>query len=216
MKQHLEKWEDMSNYVVHFTKGGNGESGYNTMMSIYSSCVLTPDKKFGIGKSKAPAETEQRSVCFSEIPAGQWQRLEERRETKYGLAFTKQYILSRGGGPIWYAWKDTPHWQVLQDMMTSAAGDVNAPIWKLTAMIDAPGNYGDFHYNFDWEREWRHTGRMTFEPEDVAFLLIPQELHSYARSFFEDVKRENEGPAYLCPYVDPAWSKEKILKEIKK
>lgn len=88
MRQHTEKWEDMSNYLVHFTKGSNGVSGYDAMMSIYGDGVLWPGQKFGIGKNKAPAGTQQEAVCFSEIPAGQWQRLEERRGTKYGLAFS--------------------------------------------------------------------------------------------------------------------------------
>lgn len=216
MRQHPEKWEDMSNYLVHFTKGSNGVSGYDAMMSIYANCVLWPGRQFGIGKSRAPAGTQQEAVCFSGIPAGQWQRLEERRGTKYGLAFSKEYILSLGGGPVWYAWKDTPHWQTLQDMMAAADGDADAPIWKFTAMIDAPGVYGNSEYFFEWEREWRHIGAMSFTPEDVAFLLIPEALHTAAQSFFEDAYRENIGPAYFCPYIDPSWSKEKIINELKK
>lgn len=215
MRLHPENWDDMSNYLVHFTKAGDGKSDYDTMMSIYYSCVLKPKQRFGIGKQKAPAQTQQEAVCFSEIPAGQWQRLLERRGTKYGLAFTKEFILSRGGGPIWYAWKDTPHWQTLQDMMSSAAGDAAAPIWRLTAMIDAPGKYGPREYAFDWEREWRHLGPMKFTPEDVAFLLIPENLHTAARSFFEDAYNDNLGPAYFCPYVDPSWSKDKIIRVLK-
>ena len=78
-------------------------------------------------------------------------------------------------------------------------------------MIDAPGVYDRREYLFDWEREWRHIGSMSFEPEDVAFLLIPEELHSKARSFFEGAYRDNLGPAYLCPYVDPSWDRGKIM-----
>ncbi len=204
----------MSNYVVHLTKGGDGQDDYRAMMGILSSGGLEAKSRFGIGKAKAPIATPQEAVCFSEIPAGQWHRLEERRGTKYGVAFTKEFVLSRGGAPIWYAWKDTEHWQVLQRMMDSAAGDEDSPIWKLTPMIDAPGDYGFSQYFFDWEREWRHIGTMRFDPEDVAFLLIPEDLHSAARSFFQDALEENLGPAYFCPYVDPSWSKERILHEL--
>jgi hypothetical protein len=216
MKPHPDKWDDMSNYVVHFTKGDRATNGYETMMSIYGSCELKAGGRFGIGKDKAPAKTRQEAVCFSEIPPGQWQRLAERREAKYGIAFTKRFICSRGGGPIWYVWKGTPHWQTLQDMMTSAARDADALIWKLAPMIDAPGDYGQTQYYFDWEREWRHVGSMAFSTDDVAFLLIPEELHSAARSFFENARYENLGPAYLCPYVDPSWSRERIINELKR
>ena len=50
-----------------------------------------------------------------------------------------------------------------------------------------------------------------FRPEDVSFLLIPEELHAAARHFFEGHLRENTGPAYLCTYVDPMWDRERIL-----
>ena len=216
MRRHPDSWDDMSNYVVHFTKGGDREDDYGTMISIYAGCVLKAKRRFGIGKDKTHAKIQQGAVCFSEIPAGQWQRIEERRGTKYGLAFTKEFILSRGGGPIWYAWKDTPHWRTLQDMMASAERDADAPIWRLTPMIDAPGEYGNHKYLFDWEREWRHIGDMPFEPEDVAFLLIPEKLHEAARDFFENALHENLGPSYFCPYVDPSWSRERITRELSK
>ena len=101
-------------------------------------------------------------------------------------------------------------------MMESALEDADAPIWRIAPLIDAPGFYGLREYAFDWEREWRHIGPMSFDPEDVAFLLIPEALHKAARGFFQDALRENLGPAYLCPYVDPSWSKEKIIRELKK
>jgi len=204
----------MSNYVVHFTKTEDGSDDYKSIMSIYFSRHLEPKRPFGIGKSKAPEDSEQRAVCFSEIPPGQWQRLIERRGTKYGLAFTKDFIISRGGGPIWYAWKETPHWQRLQELMDSALGDSSAPIWRLTPMIDAPGQYSKHKYIFDWEREWRHVGRLSFSVENVAFLMIPEELHGQAHSFFEDAYRENLGPSYFCPYVDPSWNRERILEAL--
>lgn len=204
----------MSNYVVHFTSGGPEVDDCSTMMCIYSSRQLIPGHRYGIGRSYAPLSSEQRAVCFSEIPPGQWNRLVERRGTKYGLAFSKQFIISQGGGPIWYAWKDTPHWQALQTMMDDASSDPDALVWRITPMIDAPGTYRGQDYEFEWEREWRHVGPLSFEPEDVAFLLIPEELHSAARGFFEDAYHENLGPAYFCPYVDLSWNRERIIEAL--
>ena len=100
--------------------------------------------------------------------------------------------------------------------MELAGGNSDNPIWKLTALIDAPGKYGNQQFYFDWEREWRHVGPMSFNTENVAFLLIPEKLHSAARSFFEDAYRENIGPAYFCPYLDPSWSKEKVIMELRR
>jgi hypothetical protein len=216
MKYHPDHWNDMSNFAVHFTKATKDENDYSSMMHIYSQQRLFAERRFGIGRDMAPQESEQRSVCFSEIPPGHWDRLVERRRTKYGLAFTKDFIRSRGGNPVWYAWKDSPVQEALKLIMSQAIGDPSAPIWKLTPFIDAPGSYGSTDYRFDWEREWRHLGSLPFEPEDVAFLLIPEALHGAAYKFFENAKAENLGPGYFCRYVDPLWSRDRILETLKK
>ena len=82
-------------------------------------------------------------------------------------------------------------------------------------MIDRPGTYGHSTYQFDWEREWRHRGNLGFESSDVAFLLIPEGLHSTARAFFLKAEQENIGPAYFCPYIDPSWERDRILGALK-
>lgn len=180
-------------------------------MEILSGGRLKTQRKFGLARDRAPEGASQEAVCFSEIPPGQWRRLEERRETKYGIGFTKEFILSKGGAPIWYAWKDTAHWRALQAMMSQSAGDNSAPIWRLTPMIDAPGIYRSAPYIFDWEREWRHIGHFDFEPADVAFLLIPEHLHESAHGFFENARDENLCPAYFCTYIDPSWDRDRIV-----
>lgn len=209
-------WEDMSNYVVHFTRGGHSEDDYKNIMGIYWDRKLKPKCPFGIGKTKCPEPKSQYAVCFSEIPPGQWGRLKDRRETKYGIGFSKEFVVSQGGGPIWYVWKDTMPWNVLQNMMDKEISNPEADIWGITPFIDAPGKYTSGPYFFDWEREWRHVGSFSFEPDNASFLLIPEKLHSAARAFFEDVRHDNIGPAYLCPYIDPAWEREEILKALDK
>jgi len=196
--------------------GGTGQDDYRSILGIYWDRLLKPKRPFGIGKGKCPNRGSQFAVCFSEIPPGRWARLGEKRETKYGIGFTKEFVLHRGGGPIWYVWKDTPHWRVLQQIMVKEAGNPAAEIWKLTPLIDAPGVYTSGPYFFEWEREWRHIGPFAFEPEDVAFLLIPEGLHRAATTVFERVRYENTGPSYLCPYVDPTWGRTRILSALRK
>jgi len=222
------EWADMSDYIVHFTKVIPGEekvrtgfgiqldADYESMISILGDGVIQAKNAFGVGYKAAPDAEKQKTACFSEIPPGHWKRLVERRGTKYGIGFRKQFLVEHGGGPIWYAYKDTPHLETLRRMMKAASGDPDAGIWDLTPFIDAPGDYpvarGDTRtYRFEWEREWRHIGRFAFEPEDVAFLLIPEGLHAAAYAFFSNAESENLGPAYFCPYVDPSWERERIL-----
>ena len=211
MHEYPSTWADISEYVVHFTKGVDGEDDYRNMLSIYWDHVLKPKNPFGIGKKRCPDPESQFAVCFSEVPPGEWARLKNRRETKYGIGFHKSFVVSRGAGPIWYVWKGSPHWRVLQDMMARDSSNPTADIWKITPFIDAPGKYGHKKYFFEWEREWRHLGKFVFEPEDATFLLIPEELHPAAMAFFENCLYEHAGPSYLCPYVDPTWDRERIV-----
>jgi hypothetical protein len=222
------EWEDMSDYVVHFTKVTPGEertrtafeieldADYESMLLILGNGVILAKNPFGVAYAAAPDIDTQKCACFSEIPPGHWQRLIDRRRTKYGIAFHKQFIVERGGGPIWYAYKDTPHLDAVRCLMSKAAGDPSAEIWNLTPYIEAPGDYpvprgGTAPRRFEWEREWRHVGNFRFTPENVAFLLIPEELHSKAHGFFSNAQAMNLGPAYFCPYVDPSWERTRIL-----
>lgn len=95
--------------------------------------------------------------------------------------------------------------------MIAGKSDPKAPVWKMTPMIDVPGQYGLTRYEFIWEREWRHVGTFSFKPDDVAFLLIPEELHGNAIKFFKTAYQDHLGPAYFCPIVGPLWSRAKIL-----
>jgi hypothetical protein len=83
-------------------------------------------------------------------------------------------------------------------------------IWDLTPFIDCPGDYPTRPYRFEWEREWRVLGSLSFHEQDAAFLVIPEGLHKAARSFFEDAISENTGPGYLCPYIDPNWTWDQV------
>ena len=54
---------------------------------------------------------------------------------------------------------------------------------------------------FEWEREWRCGGQFSFESEDTAFLLIPEEPHAAARWFFEDCLYEHLGLPICAPLL---------------
>jgi len=221
----------MSNYLVHFAKGNGrahktisstitatraADPGYWTMMSVLSTGRLRPGGAFGIGRKEAPDPARQRAVCFSEIPPGEWLRLSERRRSAYGIGFSKQFISKRGGGPIWYARNGSEQNKALKKLMRMGEGDPDHPVWRITAMIDAPGVYGLTSYEYEWEREWRHIGDLMFEPKDVAFLFIPEELHAQARAFFSYAYHENLGPAYFCPFIDAKWPKARVDEELLK
>ena len=114
---------------------------------------------------------------------------------------------------MWYAPKDGPQAEAIKRLMEIARFQLTVDhehIWSLTPFIDFPGDYPTGPYRFEWEREWRLRGDLHFNERDVAFLVIPERFHSAARSFFEQAIAEYIGPGYLCPYIDPTWSWERV------
>lgn len=135
----------------------------------------------------------------------------ERRGTRYGIGFSKQFILKKGGAPLWYLQRGTPQQKLVAALMKQASSPFDAahPIWELTPFIDFPSGQ-PFQYDFRWEREWRVRGDVRFRVDEVAFLFLPEENHQAALSFFEDQRDQNTGPSYFCPYIDPTWNVEKV------
>ena len=210
------RWRDYSDYLVHFTKPSLESSEYSNMMSICGSGRLRAANPFGIGRH-APASVPQRAVCFSEIPLHELSRLADRRSS-YGIGFSKEFVSSRGGCPVWYVAKDSVNADVLQTMMSEALQNrtsASQRIWELTTFIDFPGDYPTGTYRFEWEREWRVRGSLSFRESNVAFLVIPEILHHTARTFFRNAIDENIGPGYLCPYIDPRWDWDRVIAAFK-
>ncbi|TKT81019.1 hypothetical protein [Aquamicrobium sp. LC103] len=58
-------WEDMSPFVVHFTKKSATGSEYNNSISILASRCLQAQNRFGMGKNYTESPP---CVCFSEVP----------------------------------------------------------------------------------------------------------------------------------------------------
>ena len=212
MARYRTEWHDMSNFVVHFASEQDGQNAYDVVMSILGERNLRAASPFGIARNNAPDLTTQFAVCLSEVPLHLLARLAERRSS-YGLGFTKQFILERGGGPIWYVEYESPSHHAIQDLIDTARSSDNPAsnsIWAVTPFIDAPGDYPNGSYRFEWEREWRHVGDLGFETRDVEFLIVPEELHEAAEGFFYRAWRENIGPAYFCPIIDPYWDLDRV------
>lgn len=151
MKLNDPDWEDMSDYVVHFTKLSPEKTAYENMLSILWTRTIEARNRFGIARKDASAPASQEVVCFSEIPLHMLKRLADKRG-KYGIGFTKKWLVERGGGPILYAYKGTPHWAAFDKLIKRAKKAPNPesePIWQTTPFIDSPGEYGFKNYFFE-------------------------------------------------------------------
>jgi hypothetical protein len=207
MQPYNPEWQDMSDYVVHFTKATPNNTAYDNIMSILWNRVLYANP-FGIARRSAPNIDTQACVCFSEAPLHLLERIAQKRGG-YGIGFTKRFILENGGGPIWYVERGESADKAVRALIRQAIQSPNPiinPIWELTPFIDSRGGT----YQYEWEREWRYLGNLNFTEQDTAFLIIPEEFHESARSFFEQVLEDNSGPSYLCPFIEIGWSQEKV------
>lgn len=207
-------YDDFSDFVMHFTKSTPPQSAYRNQLSICGRCRLIAANPFGIAKSTAPTAAPQKTVCFSEVPLHCLDRIAKRR-SPYAIGFTKQVAKSKGALPVWYVEKDSAQHDSIQQLMAAAldsATPADAPLWKLTPFIDIPGDYPTGPYRFEWEREWRSVGDFTFTESDVAFLVIPEELHLSACEFFREARDEHRGSFYGCPYIDSSWDSEQVAR----
>lgn len=229
----MTEYEDMSPWAVHFTRprepvpfAGPAERGRVTRSELFAAVRALRDDGFfrvtsifydrfvrpthdphGAAGHIPELAERHRSACLSEIPLHLLGRLVETRSS-YGLGFHQEYLLSKGGGRVWY----------LEDHGQSAAA-VKAEVqrrweagvggddafWRVTPFIDFP-KPGEPWQDWRWEREWRVPGGLGFDFDDVAFIFLPERLHERARSFYEERARVGDGPALLCPYIDPTWT----------
>lgn len=202
----------MSEYAVHFTKGRGSVSAYNVSLEILWSGEIKPTGPLGAARNIPVLGESQKSACFSEIPLDLLDRLVTRRSS-YGLGFTQETLIDRGGGRVWYLDKDGPAAAGFQELIRGhmlGGIETSDSIWKVTPFVDYPGEYGDTAYRFEWEREWRVPRGLRFAPDDVAFLFLPEQYHEAARGFFKDALEDGTGPAYLCPYLDPRWPVDRL------
>lgn len=209
----VTKWTDMSDYVVHFTKDYASNNAYDNIIGILANRKIEARNRFGIGRDKAPDPSGQKAVCFSEVPLHLLKRLADKR-SQYGIGFNKNFVIRNSGNPILYAYKDNLPNLAIQQLMEQALATPEAPIWNVTPFVDAPGKYSSGNYFFEWEREWRKVGDLHFAEPEVAFLIIPENLHDAARQFFKTAQEENLGPSYVhCPLIDANWDQARLAKE---
>jgi hypothetical protein len=202
----------MSEYAVHFTKPAPGASAYEVMRKILWEGRINLGAPQGAARGLVRLGDSQRPACFSEIPLDMLARLVDRR-SQYGIGFHQRFLIDSGGARVWYLDKDGRVAAAFQAVVSAAwEGGIQPtdPIWTVTPFVDFPGEYGPTRYRFEWEREWRVPGGLSFRPEDVAFLFIPEGLHEQATTFFEAADRDGTGPAYFVPYIDPSWEMNRI------
>lgn len=155
---------DISGYLVHMTRSAED------LGSIIASGRVEARNRFGLGRSLDAVSEKHESACFTEMPLSELARLRDRGKP-YGIAFKREFVLSQGGQRVWYVDGGLGPHSAIYSMKESAfeRRDWQDKVWAITPFVDECNP--DKHYVFDWEREWRVVGGLSFELEDVALVI---------------------------------------------
>ncbi|QIF04718.1 hypothetical protein [Roseimicrobium sp. ORNL1] len=144
---------DLSESLVHFTKGESEEDAYETLRKILWEQRLVGGSKFIRGG--------HRCVCFSETPLGALSSglvntQGFSRYSPFGILFQKNYIFSIGGRPVIY--QPDSEFSLLPP-------EIQWRHVRLELECTPP-------IDFTWEREWRIPIEvLEFSPAQVIVIL---------------------------------------------
>jgi len=203
----------ISEELTHFVgaKLNDDNSRYHLLLEILRSGCLSNSKEnavlpsgmtqLEINESAKLSENEMyipQMVCFCDIPIEQLS-IHISKYGKFGIAFSKDFIVRNGGIPVHYIPKKAPestsiskgqfydtravdfmnYWQnskgnmkeVMTEIHTFLAYNVFAYVKFFDHFLpdDDPGNYY-------FEREWRVLGNLEFTDANVKRVFVPREF----------------------------------------
>ncbi|HZM66103.1 MAG TPA: abortive infection system antitoxin AbiGi family protein [Nakamurella sp.] len=207
-------WTDMSDYLVHMT--GHGVVGRANLNSILTSGEIRPGMRTGAARNLVEVPNQE-TTSFSEIPMGHLDRLVARKGV-YGVGFSKQALLAKGAAPVWYLPLGTPvasHFSELVRHAMIGGIDPADSIWKCTPFVDYPGVYSTARYEFEWEREWRMPGLLSFDLSEVAIAFASEgEFWELTRRVSWHYLGDPDGGWYPRFMLDPTWDMETLQEKI--
>ena len=149
--------EDISDYLVHFTKGDTDEEAFGRLRTI-----LAEHRLLG---SRENIRGGHCCVCFSEAPLaalehGLLNSSAYSRYSPFGILFTKTHIYSSGGRPAIY--QGYEEYEGLPDTHN----------WRHVTY----NPNGDPAIDFTWEREWRIRADEFRFDGSVAAAVVPNHI----------------------------------------
>ncbi|QDO84495.1 hypothetical protein FM037_16395 [Shewanella psychropiezotolerans] len=160
--------EDMSDFLIHFTKGEDIEAAYQNLRSIIDQSVV-----YG---SNAKIRDGSNCVCFSEAPisslkSGLLNPFFYSPYSPFGIITTKEHIYGQGGRPVIY--------QSEAEFHHLSFGNS----WRHMC-------YEPPAVDFTWEREWRvKTDGYHFHPGNTQ-IIVPDD--SWAQRLIEEHDAEQQ------------------------
>ena len=218
----LARRNDLSTFVVHLTKDGNGKSARDNLVDIVHAGKIEARNAHGHGiynysnRPRFPLGA-YKAVCFTETPLEYIylfteEIIEDRSQQfeNYGIAITKAIARKTGLNPIMYVDMTPGHdWEIahalnaiIEEALTS---DIPAdhPIFKIAPFIEQMGTWKSGKKEFWWEREWRKVDY--YKLPDTYIVICPQDEQSHILQNIPEEKRTK------LRFIDATWGLEEII-----
>ncbi|MCB0397759.1 MAG: hypothetical protein KDD36_13975 [Flavobacteriales bacterium] len=149
---------DQSNFLAHFTKEAVEISAYERLVLILN------EKKL---KASTMPWTNTPCVSFTECP---WTSIikHTKKYSPYGIGFSKPYIFSRNGSPVFYVIADQHKKQTWHKHLHPFV----TPFWPAYRPQSANTKTEFPTCDYSHEREWRTPHDLAFEYDQIEFIIL--------------------------------------------
>lgn len=179
---------DLSNYLVHWTKGLDEEAAFLTLRTIVSERRI-------VG-SNGHIKGGFNCVCFTEAPEVAFHQMAG-RYLPFGIRISKKWLFSLGGRPVIY--------------QSANEYDLLAAEHRWRHVRYEPDQIPPI--DFSWEREWRICCDELYLPSEEVTIIVPDEhyenelleehqYHEHARiTFLKEAWGEYAAMEYPEPFT---------------
>lgn len=168
---------DFSNYLSHFTKDGDfchteqdiDVDAIRKMTALQRLCSILKNK---VIKTSIMPWTNTQGACFTECP---WSSLliHTQQYSPYGIGFTKKFIYSKNGAPVFYMRKKIMNALTRTITNKKALLDILSMVTPFSPIYETKSMRKQIKLvDYTHEREWRITADLNFTYEDIAFIII--------------------------------------------
>lgn len=209
----LPERSDFSPLLVHLTRGqGEGKarraSARRRLLQILRSRLIRAHNPHGLltrNFENLPRQVPPKylkAVCLTDTPLEQlwtvigdiWAR--KHRLDRYGLVFSKSFVMNAGGNPVIYLCTQSGNalvdafLELLRRRLESRA-PLHDDVAPLLPLVESFGR-GYFNrkktVDFSWEREWRVPGDLKFRKKDVLLGLCHERDIERLERLFKPIK----------------------------
>ena len=202
-KRNNRRREEASTFMVHLTRNtDDAKSAKDNLIEIICSRVIQARNAKGLFYATEGVWDKVRSVCFTETQFSNIKQLIGKQQGRgvelspYGLVFSKEFIIQRGGNPVFYV--NTYNSQERKEAIIESVRQLDPVKQKeIAPYIEIFGwtGSGAGIYDFHWEHEWRYPGDFEFGWKDVVFGLCEDEYIEEMEQLFEkEIK-------FISPYM---------------